>query len=187
MLNSKPHRVRVPVCLDINMRRRAFLSQAGYWVAGTSVATVSGCGTLLHPGRRHRSHSGRIDWTIAALDGCGLLLYFVPGVVAFAVDFYTGAIYLPRGHYSRNDSHKNPGSDTKLQKIAVPQDQLDEKKIEQVVSEYVGDPISLIDTNARFSPLSSLEDFSDQTRRHHQDPMHGHSYCLLSENASHMI
>jgi hypothetical protein len=29
------------------------------------------------------------------LDGLGLLLFFVPGVVAFAVDFYTGAIYLP--------------------------------------------------------------------------------------------
>jgi hypothetical protein len=169
------------------MKRRMFLWNAGYCVAGASVTAVSGCGTLLHPGRRHRAHSGRIDWTIAALDGCGLLLYFVPGVVAFAVDFYTGAIYLPRGRYSQNGSQENPGSDTKLQKIAIPQDQLNEQKIEQVVSEYVGDPISLIDTNARFSPLRSLEDFSDQYRRHHQDPLHGYSYCLLSENASHMI
>lgn len=41
-----------------------------------------------------------------ALNGLGLILFFIPGVVAFIVDFYTGAIYLPceycqppAGHY----------------------------------------------------------------------------------------
>jgi len=49
----------------------------------------------MHSERRGQPHSNHIDWKIAALDGLGLILFFVPGVVAFAVDFYTGAIYLP--------------------------------------------------------------------------------------------
>ena len=35
------------------------------------------------------------------LDGAGLLLFVIPGLFAFAVDFVTGAIYLPEGGRSR--------------------------------------------------------------------------------------
>lgn len=55
-----------------------------------------GCGTLIYPERRGQ-RSGRIDPSIAILDGIGVLLFIVPGLVAFAVDFGTGAIYLPGG------------------------------------------------------------------------------------------
>jgi len=49
----------------------------------------------MHAERRGQPHSNQIDWKIAALDGLGLLLFVIPGIVAFAVDFHTGAIYLP--------------------------------------------------------------------------------------------
>lgn len=75
------------------MQRRTFVASA----IGTCLYASSGCGTLLHPERRGQPHSHQIDWKVAALDGLGLILFFVPGVVAFAVDFYTGAIYLPDG------------------------------------------------------------------------------------------
>ncbi len=55
------------------------------------------CGTILHADRQHQPHSGRLDPNVLILDGLGLLLYVVPGLVAFGVDFYTGAIYLPEG------------------------------------------------------------------------------------------
>jgi hypothetical protein len=58
----------------------------------------SSCGTLIHPERVGQCRSGRLDPAIVALDGIGLLVFFVPGVIAFAVDFYTGAIYLPPGY-----------------------------------------------------------------------------------------
>lgn len=81
------------------MRRRHFFGQAvGHTVLVVAAYSTTGCGTVLHPERRHRSHSGQIDWKIAAMNGLGLVLFFVPGVIAFAVDFYTGAIYLPAGH-----------------------------------------------------------------------------------------
>ncbi len=55
---------------------------------------VAGCGTLLYPERRGQ-RGGRIDPAVAILNGIGLLFFIIPGAVAFAVDFITGAIYLP--------------------------------------------------------------------------------------------
>ena len=62
-------------------------------------AQTLGCGTILYPERRGHK-TGRIDPAVAVLDGVGCLLFIVPGLIAFAVDFATGAIYLPggRGH-----------------------------------------------------------------------------------------
>lgn len=78
------------------MQRRQFVSYVlGWGAVGTSACWATGCGTLAHSERCGQPHSNQIDWKIAALDGLGLILFFVPGVVAFAVDFYTGAIYLP--------------------------------------------------------------------------------------------
>ncbi|GAA0793151.1 hypothetical protein [Marinobacterium sediminicola] len=57
---------------------------------------LSGCGTIMHPERKGQV-SGRIDPGVAVLDGIGLLFFFVPGVIAFAVDFSNGTIYLPGG------------------------------------------------------------------------------------------
>ena len=50
----------------------------------------------MYPERRGQ-RTGTLDPGIVLLDGLGLLLFFVPGVIAFAVDFATGAIYLPEG------------------------------------------------------------------------------------------
>ncbi len=82
------------------MQRRRFLAYlAAEGCLGTLACTLSGCGTLLHHDRVGQPHSQQIDWKIAALNGLGMLFFFVPGVAAFAVDFYTGAIYLPSDEY----------------------------------------------------------------------------------------
>jgi hypothetical protein len=78
------------------MDRRDFLAQAiRCGVVGGGVVSLTGCGTIFHRERVGQPHSRDIDWKVAALNGLGLVLFFVPGVVAFAVDFYTGAIYMP--------------------------------------------------------------------------------------------
>lgn len=52
------------------------------------------CGYILHPERRNQSVVGKeVDYKIVALDAAGLLLFIVPGVIAFAVDVTTGALY----------------------------------------------------------------------------------------------
>ena len=46
--------------------------------------------------RQGQDHEGAdLDPTILLLDAFGLLLFIGPGLVAFGVDFATGAIYLP--------------------------------------------------------------------------------------------
>ncbi len=63
------------------------------------VTQLSACGTLLYPERRGQI-DGQIDPAIAVLNGIGILFYVIPGLIAFAIDFSTGAIYLPNAQYS---------------------------------------------------------------------------------------
>lgn len=78
------------------MQRRQFLSDVlKHAATGAAAGSLSGCGTLLYSERVGRPHTHQIDWKVAAMDGLGLLLFFIPGVIAFVVDFSTGAIYLP--------------------------------------------------------------------------------------------
>jgi hypothetical protein len=69
--------------------------KALYLLVGVAlVVQLTGCGWLIYPERRGQT-SGRIDVGVAILDGVGLLCFLVPGVIAYAVDFATGTIYLP--------------------------------------------------------------------------------------------
>ncbi len=64
------------------------------FICAVLMVQLMGCGTILYPERKGQT-GGRIDTGVAVLDGIGLLLFVVPGVIAFAVDFYNGTIYLP--------------------------------------------------------------------------------------------
>lgn len=69
-------------------------------IGGVLVATLltqlTACGSIFYPDRRGQI-DGKIDPAIAALDAVGLLFYIVPGLIAFAVDFASGAIYYAPG------------------------------------------------------------------------------------------
>jgi len=98
-----------------NMKRRHFMSvMLSHSGLGAAFLAATGCGTLMHPERRNQRHSNQIDWKVVALNGLGLLLFFIPGVIAFAVDFYTGAIYLParHGHAANLESPANHPQDS---------------------------------------------------------------------------
>ena len=65
----------------------------------------------------HQPHSRDLDWKMVACNGLGLAFFFVPGVIAFAVDFYTGAIYLPPHQVMRHPhlSEVTPTDDPAVQ------------------------------------------------------------------------
>ena len=69
-------------------------------LAALLIVQLLACGTLLYPERRGQT-SGEYDADVVLLDAAGLLLFIVPGVIAFAVDILTGAIYLPPGGESK--------------------------------------------------------------------------------------
>jgi len=61
-----------------------------------SFLQLTACGTILYPERKGQKE-GRLDPSIVVLDAIGLLFFIIPGVIAFAIDFNNGSIYLPGG------------------------------------------------------------------------------------------
>lgn len=152
------------------LERRAILRRM-CWIGGA--VSLSGCGSILYPERVRSHHSRDIDWKVAALDGLGLMLFFVPGVVAFVVDFYTGAIYLPP---ERTISYRPPSDspvETALHRIEVPRSELNQTRIEETVASNTGHAVSLSDDTARASHLEDLEHYDQQLRHHHDDTEFG--------------
>jgi hypothetical protein len=85
-----------------DVARRAVLSRRDFQglAVGWLAAALSGCGTLMYPERRGQSRTGGIDWTVAGMDAIGLVLFLVPGVIAFAIDYHNGSLFLPSGSAS---------------------------------------------------------------------------------------
>lgn len=88
------------------------------------ISQLTACGTILHPERKGQK-SGQIDPAIAVFNGIGLLFFLIPGVIAFAVDFSNGTIYLPGGRQSSL-------SDEELRQVA-PEGKLDEQKLAAIL------------------------------------------------------
>ena len=122
-------------------------------LASSLGVNLSGCGLLLYPERRGQP-LGRLDWTVVALDTVGLCFFFVPGLIAFAVDFATGTIFLPGGEVAANIS-----SHPALVKRSIPIEQLSLQTIEGVVSDYAQQPIRLEDGRYEMHTLTDIEDF----------------------------
>jgi hypothetical protein len=109
------------------------------------VLGAASCGTILYPERRGQP-AGPLDLKVVALDAIGLFFFFVPGVVAFAVDFSTGAIYLPHHGYSAVDATGGTGhsrEEPELATIHVDPNELTTERLEAVLSEHYGHPVHL--------------------------------------------
>ncbi len=111
---------------------------------------LAGCGTLMYPERRGQ-RAGRIDVGVAVLDGIGLLFFLIPGVIAYAVDFSNGTIYLPntsRGSLDLKDI-KQVKFDPKHSTNAT---------IEKIIKEETGHTVKLNQDNMKISKLESIDD-----------------------------
>jgi len=85
---------------------RSYLKRGFLFLALVGLLNVQvACGTILHPERKGQE-AGRIDPAIAILDGVGLLFFFIPGVIAYAVDFSNGTIYLPPEELEGSDGNQ---------------------------------------------------------------------------------
>lgn len=150
-------------CPRLSNRLVALVVAVGVTLNSTS------CGTLLHPERRGQPPGGRLDPAIVLLDAAGLLLFLIPGLVAFAVDFSTGAIYLPPDydwapHASRgNRSFRAPP--TRLVKVQFAKEELTRGRIEQVVREKTGRAVDLEPGRYRADRLTSLDRFDEEARQ----------------------
>lgn len=111
---------------------------------------LAGCGTIMYPERRGQ-RGGRIDAGVAVLDGIGLLFFLIPGVIAYAVDFSNGTIYLPgttRGSLDLKDI-KQVKFDPKYYTNAT---------IEKIIKDETGYTVKLNQDNIKVSKLVSIDD-----------------------------
>ena len=99
------------------------------------ISQLAACGTIFYPERRGQV-SGRIDPAIAVMDAIGLLFYIIPGLLAFAVDFITGAIYLPGGKQVQVDPQL-------LQQAVKPDGSIDNLRLQRIIQEQTGQSLPL--------------------------------------------
>lgn len=133
--------------------RREFLTRCV--VFATPLLQV-GCGTILYPERRGQA-AGCLDWKVVALDAVGLVFFFVPGVIAFAVDFNNGTIYLPPEECVAGSR----STDDEFTQVTVPGDRYDVAAIEDVVSAETNKDVRLEPGSYQTRSLASLREFWD--------------------------
>ncbi|MBK4987482.1 hypothetical protein IAE33_000490 [Pseudomonas sp. S60] len=103
----------------------------------TLLTQLTACGTIFYPDRRGQI-DGKVDPAIAVLDAIGILFYVIPGLVAFGVDFATGAIYYPRGQTAQVDP-------AKLRNAVTPDGKVDNLKLQAILESELGQRLPLDD------------------------------------------
>ena len=110
------------------------------------VFQLIGCGTIFYPERRGQ-RAGHLDVGVVLLDGVGLLFFLIPGIIAFAVDFNNGTIYLPGGNLRA--SLKEIRFDPKHTTLA---------KIERIIKDETGRSVHLTQSNMNVHRMGSKEE-----------------------------
>jgi hypothetical protein len=105
-------------------------------LAATLLTQVAACGTLFFPDRRGQIE-GKVDPVVVGLDAIGILFYVIPGLIAFGIDFATGAIYLPNDEYSVAPEH--------LQNAIGADGQIDHAKLKAIIEREAGLSLPLDD------------------------------------------
>lgn len=113
----------------------------------------SGCGVLLYPERQGQKQ-GKLDVGVVALDGIGLFFFVVPGLIAFAIDFYQGTIYLPNTGFSDIESMKNNSQSIKVD------GPINKASIEQAIFEATGKKVDIADGQVQIFDIQQKQALS---------------------------
>ena len=141
------------------MNQTRFLRGVASVCAITTLGLSLGCGTILYPERRGQRTHARVDTGVAVMDACWILLLIIPGVIAFAVDFGNGAIYLPGGQTGANS----------LKVVQTRTAHPDSASIERAVQQQTGLVIRLSDPTLVRRELASHQDIEPSVAAARQD------------------
>ncbi|WP_339522979.1 polyribonucleotide nucleotidyltransferase [Pseudomonas sp. EA_35y_Pfl2_R111] len=109
----------------------------GGLIVAALLTQLTACGTLFFPDRRGQIE-GRIDPMVAGLNAIGILFYVIPGLIAFGIDFATGAIYLPGGLTSQVAPQD-------LQNVVDADGKIDAAKLKALIEVQTGHSLPLDD------------------------------------------
>lgn len=107
------------------------------------------CGTLLYPERKGQV-KGKLDLGVVLLDGIGLLFFLIPGIIAFAVDFHHGTIYLP-------NSAKNT-TDAKYKIVKFDPKEYTPEMLEAIIKKETGKDFDFEDGRLKISKIESYDE-----------------------------
>lgn len=133
------------------------------------LSNIAGCGVLLYPERQGQK-GGHIDVQVALLNGIGLVFFLVPGLVAFAIDFHQGTIYLPntysavpgtqgfmpKAHSALLENNEGFAHDHGLHSIKL-EGAINAQTVERVILEQAGVRIDLSAQNIRAQAISARQ------------------------------
>lgn len=126
-------------------------------VVSALVLQLAACGTILYPERKGQV-SGKIDVGVAVLDGIGLLFFIIPGVIAYAVDFTNGTIYLP-GTASVDGVD---GQFSDWASIKIPEENMTRNGIEAIIAAHTDVQDALSTPGRSVYEVSSLTEASQK-------------------------
>ena len=130
------------------LSRREFQGLAVGWLAAAS----AGCGTLMYPERRGQSRTGGIDWTVAGMDAIGLIFFLVPGVIAFAIDYHNGSLFLPEETASTSGKRS-------LRTVKLSRPHPSREEIVAAISSVTGEPVALHEGSFATRRMGTLAEF----------------------------
>jgi len=134
---------------------KILISGLRIFVCAIFTMQLVGCGTLMYPERKGQK-DGRIDAGVAILDGVGLLLFVIPGIIAFVVDFNNGTIYLPGGTLRSSLDMKN------IKQVKFDPKHSSMASIERIIENETGREVKLDQENIKVSKLASVNDVAVQ-------------------------
>lgn len=111
-------------------------------LALTLTSQLFSCGYVLHPDRRGQKNSDRIDWAIVGLDAIGLIFFIVPGVIAYAVDIYSGTIYLKKTMFGYSAASAD-GDWSDVEIIKMDPKKMDDEAVAHAIEAKTGVKIDL--------------------------------------------
>ena len=153
------------------MEIKGFLKRFGLLMLTTVMGfQLVSCGTLLYPERQGK-RSGEVDMHVVIMDAIGLVFGVIPGVVAFAVDYHTGAIYLPKGHPRSKGKNRHRTEMEGFIVLKVDPKSLSPETISDLITEEMGfsvwikDPeLIIIEAQGKVDIASELKRLSQQYR-----------------------
>ncbi len=122
-------------------------------ITAVLVFQLTGCGTLFYPERKGQI-GGRLDTGVVILDAVGLLFFLIPGIIAFAVDFGNGCIYLP--------AHRVVVSQSDLRQIRFDPKKTSLAQLERIIKDQTGYTVRLTQNDVRVSRLKSTQEMMVQ-------------------------
>lgn len=129
---------------------KKLMNSAQLLITAVLVLQLMGCGTIMYPERKGQK-SGRIDAGVAILDGIGLLFFLIPGIIAYAVDFNNGTIYLP-------GTAKSSLEPNTIRQVKFDPKQTSIAGIEKIITEETGQEIKLCQNNTKISEMASSDE-----------------------------